>query len=102
MAIVVPGIVQEVTGGVPSHLAAQWQWDWYSFHSPHWWKQHWEKTEMVEVQVADMVPNGWQQWLSWLEVCQEEGFPAPPEEIDLLRADTGRTLGFTRLVARRN
>ena len=27
MAIVVPGIVQEVTGGVPSHLAAQWQWD---------------------------------------------------------------------------
>ena len=62
---------------------------------------HWEKTGIVEVQVADMVPNGWQQWLSWLEVCQEEGFPAPAEEIDMLRADAGRTLGFTRLVARR-
>lgn len=99
MAIVVPGVVQEVAGGVPSHLATQWQWDWYSFHSPPWWKQHWEKTGIVEVQVADMVTNGWQQWLSWLEVCQEEGFPA--EEIDMLRADAGRTLGFTRLVARR-
>ncbi|HZU00345.1 MAG TPA: class I SAM-dependent methyltransferase [Ktedonobacteraceae bacterium] len=101
IAIVVPGVVQEVTGGLPAHLAAQWQWDWCSFHSPPWWKQHWEKTGLVEVQTADMVPNGWQHWLRWLEVCQEEGFPAPAEEIDLLRADAGRTLGFTRLVARR-
>jgi hypothetical protein len=90
-----------VTGGVPAHLAAQWQWDWYSFHSPAWWKQHWDKTGLVEVQVADMIPNGWKHWLRWLEVCQNEGFPAPPEEIDMLRSDAGRTLGFTRVVARR-
>ena len=101
IAIVVPGVVQEVTGGIPTHLAAHWKWDWYSFHSPSWWKQHWDKTGLVEVQVADMIPNGWEHWLRWLEVCQDEGFPAPPEEINMLRSDAGRTLGFTRVVARR-
>src|SRR5580700_2724603 len=30
IAMVVPGVVEEVTGGVPAHLAAQWQWDWCS------------------------------------------------------------------------
>ena len=101
IAIVVPGVVEEVTGMVPDHLAVQWPWDWYSFHSPQWWKRHWEKTGLVEVQVADMLPNGWAHWLRWLQVCQEEGFPAPSEEIDMLQLDAGRTLGFTRVVARR-
>jgi SAM-dependent methyltransferase len=101
IGIVVPGVVQEVTGGLPAHLATYWQGDWYSFHSPLWWRQHWEKTGLVEVQVADLLPNGWEHWLRWLEVCQEEGFPAPPEEIAMLRSDAGRTLGFTRVVARR-
>ncbi len=40
-------------------------------------------------------------WLTWLEVCQEAGFPSPPEERAILRADAGRTLGFTRLIARK-
>jgi hypothetical protein len=59
------------------------------------------ETELVEVQTADMIPNGWQHWLRWLEVCQDEGFPAPSEEIDMLRSDGGSILGFTRVVARR-
>lgn len=101
IAIVVPGVLQELSGGVPAHLASSWHWDWWSFHSPAWWQQHWEKTGLVEVQKADVVPNGWKHWLQWLEVCQDEGFPAPPEEIDMLRSDAGRTLGFTRVIARK-
>ncbi len=101
IALVVPGVLQELADGVPAHLASQWQWDWCSFHSSAWWRQHWEKTGLVEVQKADMIPDGWKHWLKWLEVCQDEGFPAPPEEIDMLRSDAGRTLGFTRVVARK-
>ncbi len=101
IAIVVPGVIQELTYGVPAHLTPYWSWDWYSFHSPEWWKRHWEKTGMVEVVSADIIPDGWQHWLKWMEVCLDEGLPSSPEEIAMLRADQGHTLGFTRLVARK-
>ncbi len=48
-----------------------------------------------------MIPDGWKHWLKWLEICKDAGYPAPQEEIDILRADGGQTLGFTRVVGRR-
>lgn len=98
IGIVVPGVLQELD----SELAARkWPWDWCSFHSPRWWRQHWEKMGLVDVEVADMIPNGWKHWLQWLEICREAGYPAPQEDIDIVRADGGQTLGFTRVVGRR-
>ena len=101
IAIVVPGLVHEFTHGLPDHLAPYWSWDWWSFHSPDWWRRHWEKTGLVEVEVADFVPDGWKHWLRWMEVSLEQGLPSSQEEIEMLRLDRGRNLGFTRLVARK-
>ena len=98
IGIVVPGVVRELDGELATR---KWPWDWCSFHSPHWWQDHWEKTGLVDVEVADMIPDGWKHWLKWLEICMEAGYPAPQEEIDILRADGGQTLGFTRVVGRR-
>ena len=53
------------------------------------------------VEVADVVPNGWQHWLHWLEVCGAYGYPTGEQEAEMLRVDGWRTLGFTRLVARK-
>jgi SAM-dependent methyltransferase len=99
IGIVVPGVLQELNGVVPAHLASYWEWDWWSFHSPDWWRQHWAKTGLVEVERADSIPDGWKHWLKWLEVCLDAGYPSAPKELEMLRADAGRTLGFTRLVA---
>ena len=101
LGIVVPGLRHELTGGLPDHLPSGWQWDWWSFHSPDWWRWHWEKAGLVTVEVADMIPDGWKYWLTWLEIAAEYGYPSSHEEIELLREDAGRNLGFTRLVARR-
>lgn len=101
LGIVVPGLTRELDGDLPPHLAEQWPWEWWSFHSPAWWRWHWEKTGLVDVDVADMIPNGWRHWLAWAEVCLERGLPSSQVEVDLLRRDAGRTLGFTRVVARK-
>lgn len=101
LGIVVPGVLQELNGELPPHLAAAWQGDWWSFHSPAWWQQHWKQSGLVEIESADSIPDGWMHWLRWLEVCEEAGFACPPEEKAMLEADAGRTLGFTRLVARK-
>lgn len=99
LGIVVPGVLSELNGEVPAYLTAYWQWDWWSFHSPQWWQQHWNKTGLVDVEHADSIPNGWKHWLTRLQVCLDGGFPSAPEEIEMLRADAGRTFGFTRVVA---
>jgi SAM-dependent methyltransferase len=99
IGIVVPGVLQELTAELPAHLVSHWPWDWCSFHSPNWWRTHWEKTGLVDVEVADFIPDGWKHWLRWLELCSDQGLPASQEEMELLRSDAGRTLGFTRLVA---
>jgi hypothetical protein len=33
--------------GVPEQLRPYWEWEFCSFHSPAWWRRHWEKTGQV-------------------------------------------------------
>lgn len=99
IGIISPGLLHEFDAGLPEHLAPYWEWDFSSFHSPTWWRNHWEKTGKVEVTQADTLTNGWQHWLKWLEICAEKGYPGGPQETRMLRVDAGRNLGFTRIVA---
>jgi len=101
VGIVVPGLQQELSAGLPQHLAPYWQWDFCSFHSPEWWRDHWTKTGLVQAATADTVPNGWKYWLQWLEVAAAQGYRSNPGEAEMLRSDAGRNLGFTRLIARK-
>ena len=88
---------------IPEHLRRLYQDDghgqgWYAFHSPEWWRWHWEKTGLVDIQVADMVPDGWAQWLQYEEMCA--GLHGNTAEKALCE-DQGRYLGFVRMIARR-
>ena len=102
IGIVVPGLARELETGPPDYLQPYWDWEFGSFHSPDWWRRHWEKTGKVEVELADLIPDGWQHWLKWQELCFEQNQqPYDEQEAGMLRADAGRNLGFTRMVARR-
>lgn len=109
IGIVVPGLVREFDTDPPAHLASFWarEWEMWSFHSPEWWRRHWVKTGLVAVEVADLVPAGWQRWLEWDEASLELGFVPEtfaeelPAWIETMRTDAGRNLGFARVVARR-
>jgi cyclopropane fatty-acyl-phospholipid synthase-like methyltransferase len=108
IGIVVPAIAHEFEADPPSHLAPHWRryWDFWSFHSPAWWRRHWEKTGLVAVEHADLVPDGWKYWLDWDEASLHlDAIPASraadrPEWIEAMRIDAGRNLGFARVVAR--
>jgi hypothetical protein len=101
IGIVVPGLRDEFTSGLPPHLDPYWHPDFWSFHSPDWWRTHWEHSGAVDVEVADTVPRGWEHWLRWLEVAAEHGFRSSEQEAEMLRVDAGRNLGFIRVVARK-
>jgi cyclopropane fatty-acyl-phospholipid synthase-like methyltransferase len=105
IGIVVPGVREELSEFPPPNLAPYWAWDFCSFHSPGWWRRHWQKTGLVEVEVADALQDGWKLWLEWNEVCAEYGVERlrhlARKEAEMLRVDNGRTFGFTRVIARK-
>jgi SAM-dependent methyltransferase len=101
IGIVSPGLLHELDSGLPAHLAPYWEWDFASFHSPDWWRTHWQKTGKVEVTHSDLLPDGWKLWLKWLEICAVRGYPGGPREAEMLRVDDGRHLGFSRVVGRK-
>jgi cyclopropane fatty-acyl-phospholipid synthase-like methyltransferase len=101
IGIIVPGLRKPLENGVPDELKPYWDWEFCSFHTPEWWKRHWENSEMVEIETAGFLEDGWKDWLIWEMACQKAGYPYSPEEIELLNRDAGNYLGFTILVARR-
>jgi SAM-dependent methyltransferase len=91
------GLTQELDGQVPEHLRAWWEPSLSCLHSPAWWRRHWERSGIVDVDVADLMPDGWRFWLDWQRtVCPENH-----TEIDCVAADAGRTLGYVRVIGRR-
>lgn len=104
IGIVSPGLESELGRNIPDHLAqvfARKGDNWSAFHSPDWWRWHWEKSQLVDVEVADLVPDGWRLWLRYDEFLAQllDGYET--SDLEALRADQGRNCGLTRVLARR-
>jgi SAM-dependent methyltransferase len=97
IAIAGAGLTREIDGPVPDHLRAWWEPSMACMHSAGWWRRHWERSGIVEVELADDMPDGWKLWRDWQQlVC-----PDNLTEIKALEADAGRYLGYVRVAARR-
>ena len=91
------GLMQEIEGSVPDHLREWWTPDLWCLHSAEWWRRHWHKTGIMDIEIADTMPDGWRLWLDWHLAIAPDNAP----EIQALEADRGRYLGYTRLIGRR-
>jgi cyclopropane fatty-acyl-phospholipid synthase-like methyltransferase len=91
------GVMREIEEDVPDHLRAWWTPDFRACRSAGWWRRHWEQTGLVDIEVADTMPDGWKYWLEW----QHAVAPDNATEIAALEADRGQYLGYVRLVGRR-
>jgi SAM-dependent methyltransferase len=100
IGIIVPGLVQELET-LPPHLVEVWDPACWTFHGPDWWRRLWERSGRVDVERADLLADGWKEWLVWLEVCRDMGVETDPNEMQMVRVDAGRNLGFSRIVASR-
>ena len=82
---------------MPDHLREMWSQDFWAIHSAGWWRRHWERTGILEIEAADLMPDGWQFWLEW----QRTVAPDNVTEIKALETDQGRSLGYVRVIGRR-
>ena len=104
IGIVVPALVREIIE-VPASIKPWWEWDFCCFHSPDWWRRHWAKTGLVNVETADWMTDGHALWLEWCRIAAElaEGFhkKSSADGVAMLEADVEKLFGFTRMVGRR-
>jgi SAM-dependent methyltransferase len=91
------GLCREIEGPVPDHLRSWWTPDFAALHSADWWRHHWAYSGIVDIDVADTMPDGWRFWLDWLKVIA----PDNAMEIQALETDAGRHVGYVRMIGRR-
>ena len=114
LGMAVPGLTADIED-VPTHLAPYWEADFWSFHSPAWWRRHWQRSGAVDVETAELIPGGDRHWRDWNEIqrlrARKDGPPETPRakqmaewgERDraMLEVDAVRTLALLRMVARK-
>jgi len=97
IAIAGAGLMQEFDRAVPRQLAGWWEPSMCCLHSAAWWRAHWQKAGIVNVELADSMPEGWKFWLQWQAVVA----PGNLIEMRAVEADAGDYIGYVRAVARR-
>lgn len=95
VGIVSPAAVTPLPDALPEGLES-WV---YTVNTVDWWRGHWSRVPGVKVEVAEAVPGGREMWIRWDEAMLVEGMQS--NELDLLRSEIGKHLGFVRMVARR-
>jgi SAM-dependent methyltransferase len=108
IGIVVAGLARDFDGPVPEHLTAPrksgtpfWSDGCWCFHTADWWHNLWARTGLVEVEIADAMPDGWRFWLQYEKACAEAGTLLFPSEEETLETDAGRYLAMIRVVGRK-
>jgi SAM-dependent methyltransferase len=97
LAIAGAGLMREIEGGIPERLASWWEPIMYCLHSASWWRSHWGKMGILNVELADSMPDGWRFWVEWQKIVAPENLT----EIHAIEEDAGDLMGYIRAIARR-
>ena len=83
----------------PEYLRAQYATNWSYVHSIAWWRRHWEKTGLVDVQCAETLPESRELLRDYVK-----GRPPGQHENPIMQAvphDHDGLITLFRLVARK-
>lgn len=92
------GLTREIEGPIPPTLRGWWKENSpWGLHSAAWWRRHWERPAILDLETADSLPDGWRYWAQWLRHIAPDNLG----EIAAVEGDAGEYLGYVRAVGRR-
>lgn len=85
-------------------LADQLGADWFTFRSADWWRRLWSYTHCVDVEVAEMIDAGADDWQRWVTATMAAYGPHPDVDLhkQMLASPPGQSLSFCLAIACRN
>ena len=51
-----------------------------------WWSKLWRRSGVVDIEVADNLPNGWNIWMKWETTAKASGLWGRNGDLELLTA----------------
>lgn len=84
---------------LPTYLRPAYSDSWYFVHSVDWWRRFWEKTELLKVSTAEILPQNRFVRTRYVEDARKGG--TSDAFADALENDSDGLIGFFRLVAKR-
>ncbi|NND99350.1 MAG: class I SAM-dependent methyltransferase [Pirellulaceae bacterium] len=91
------GLVQNFENGVPEHLSRFWTSDAWCLRTSQWWRDHWTRTGLVNVDLAETMSDGWRLWHKWATATNCSDW-----YLQTLERDAGQYLGYIRVIASRH
>jgi len=88
------GMVQQFENGIPAHLQRFWGPDAWCLQTACWWRNHWERTGLVNVTLAETMEFGCNLWLQWARATDCSDW-----YLETLERDADQYLGYIRLLA---
>lgn len=109
IGVIMAGLAQDVDGEPPEHLTRPQEngnvfWDpkeFTCFHTTAWWRKHFERSHVVDIEVAQDLEEGCQLWAKHERARAGGGYSGFPSDLESLERDQGRFLAFPMIVARR-
>lgn len=100
LGMIVTGSMKDITNSMPDYLQkflGDESWTWQTLP---WYRNLWEKTDLVSIDAADTLPDGCGLWLRYEKAFWDSGRSNQwGDETEILRTDNGEYMGFIRLVA---
>ena len=84
---------------VPEFLQEDYQDFWYFIHSVAWWQKLWEKTGLVQITAAEVLPSADLIRDQYIQDCQSRKFKDPFAKA--LEKDKNHLISFFRLIGQR-
>jgi cyclopropane fatty-acyl-phospholipid synthase-like methyltransferase len=100
IGIVIPCLKKEFGKTIPEDLKPYWEPDMYCFHTIEWWKDLWEHSNKIKVETADIMPNGFENWLLWDKTLKESGVLKRDGDVELLEASENN-FTFGRIIGKK-
>jgi hypothetical protein len=72
-----------------------------AFHTPEWWRRHWELSGLLEDVEASWLPDGHENWILWSRAVREVKGVEEDPVLELLQGADGQQLGFVSAIARK-
>jgi SAM-dependent methyltransferase len=99
IGIVIPSFKKEYDN-IPESMKPYWDLDMYCYYTLEWWKKLWGHCGKIEIETADIMPNGYENWLLWDKTLKEAGVLHRSGDVEIMEL-SDKNFTWARIIGKK-